>query len=166
MRLTDLRPRWATDDFLGIALKLLATVAISLYPSVTSVALKHELQVLDVLLLRYGVSALVFFPYLISRRSSLSGKKMAVGLLLALLNGVGMAFVAVSGLTFAPAAHQAILGPPTVAVWVVVLGFACFGIRPTRANLWGIIFISVGIVLLLRDVLATARTTPFSDTSV
>jgi drug/metabolite transporter (DMT)-like permease len=138
-----------TDDLLGVSLKMMAVVAVALYPVVTSLSLKQNLGVWDVLLLRFGVSGLIFVPYLAMRRSSITKRQWLGGLGIALLHGVGMACVAIMGLMFAPAAHGAILGPPTLAVWVVVFGTLFFGIRPSIESLVSVCLIGIGIVLLL-----------------
>jgi drug/metabolite transporter (DMT)-like permease len=100
-------------------------------------------------MLRFGVSALLFAPYLLWRATEISRRVWSVGLPLSFFQGWGMAGCAIFGLQYAPASHSAALGPGTISVWIVALGLLCYRVHVDRAKTLAIGIIVIGTALIL-----------------
>ncbi|MFO4986945.1 hypothetical protein RCK87_24670, partial [Salmonella enterica subsp. enterica serovar 1,4,[5],12:i:-] len=70
------------------------------------------------------------------------------GLILAVMSGFPMSFLLMTGLTFAPAAHGAVIGPGTVTVIGIVGSVVLFGALLTRQLVLGVIAVLVGLACL------------------
>jgi drug/metabolite transporter (DMT)-like permease len=136
-----------------IALGYLAALAVVLisavYPAITRVSVTTTLTPGDLLMLRFGISGLVFLPYLIWRRAEVPRSLWYVAIPLSFLNGWGMAGCAIIGLQFAPASHAVALGPGSISVWVAVLAGIAYGRKIDRAKALSISIIFIGIVIIL-----------------
>jgi len=144
----------------GYLAALAAVIVTAAYPAVTRVSVITTLTPADLLMLRFGVSALLFAPYLVWRAAAIPRRIWSVGLPLSFFQGWGMAGCAIFGLQYAPASHSAALGPGTISVWVAALGFLCYGLRIDRAKSLAIGLIVAGIALILASSfggLSTAR---------
>jgi drug/metabolite transporter (DMT)-like permease len=102
----------------------------------------------DLMLLRFGVGALLFLPYLALQFRAIRGDTWLRGIPLALFQGAGMAALVVCGLQFAPANHAAALGPGVAPAWVAVLGFLVFSRRPSARMIVGAALCAIGVATL------------------
>jgi drug/metabolite transporter (DMT)-like permease len=134
---------------LGYFAALAAVIVTAAYPAVTRVSVTTTLTPADLLMLRFGVSALFFAPYLLWRAGGIPRRVWSVGLPLSFFQGWGMAGCAIFGLQYAPASHSAALGPGTISVWIAALGFLCYKSKVDRAKALAIGIIVAGIVLIL-----------------
>jgi drug/metabolite transporter (DMT)-like permease len=134
---------------LGYLAALVAVVIISTYPAVTRVSVTTTLTTADLLMLRLGVSGLLFAPYLVWKASEIPARVWSVGMPLAFFHGWGMAGCVIFGLQFAPASHSVALGPGTISVWIAALGFLLYGINVHRGKLLAVAAIGGGVTLIL-----------------
>jgi drug/metabolite transporter (DMT)-like permease len=118
------------------------------YPVATRAGVTGSFVPDDLVVLRFGVGALIFLPYLLVRCRGISRAVWLWGLPLTLFQGVGMAALAICGMQFAPANHAAALGPGLNAAWVALLGFLIFARRPSRRAVVGALLCVSGVVLL------------------
>jgi drug/metabolite transporter (DMT)-like permease len=102
----------------------------------------------DLILLRFGVGALLFVPYLVLQFPAIRRDAWLQGIPLTLLQGAGMAALVICGLQFAPANHAAALGPGVSPVWVALLGFLFFSRRPSARIVFGAALCSLGVAML------------------
>jgi drug/metabolite transporter (DMT)-like permease len=118
------------------------------YPVATRAAVTTSFSPEELVALRFGVGTLLFAPYLALRLGGIGRDVWVLGLPLMLLQGAGMAALVICGLQFAPANHQAALGPGVAPAWVVLLGFVFFAKRPTIRMTVGAILCALGVVVL------------------
>jgi drug/metabolite transporter (DMT)-like permease len=102
----------------------------------------------DLMLLRFGVGALLFLPYLAMQSGAISRDAWLRGVPLTLFQGAGMAALVICGLQFAPANHAAALGPGVAPAWVAVLGFLVFSRRPSSRMIVGAALCAFGVITL------------------
>jgi drug/metabolite transporter (DMT)-like permease len=133
----------------GYLAALAAVLITATYPAVTRVSVTSTLTPGDLLYFRLGVSGLLFAPYLVRHRRSLTRADWRAALPLSFLHGWGMASCVVFGLSFAPASHAAALGPGAIAAWIALIGYAAYGIRVPSLRLAGIAIIGAGVVMML-----------------
>src|ERR1700693_1949281 len=107
---------------LGYLAALAAVAITSTYPAVTRVSVTTTLTPADLLMLRMGVSGLLFAPCLAWKAARISPGLWSAGMPLSFFHGWGMAGCTIFGLQFAPASHSAALGPGTISVWIALLG--------------------------------------------
>jgi len=112
-------------------------------------ALLNGLTPDDLVALRYGIAGTLLLPlFLRQGASDCAGVGWPRGIMLAVMSGVPMALLMNTGLSLAPAAHGAAIGPGTVTV-IGVLGSAyLFGVAPTRAALAGIGVVLAGLAAI------------------
>ncbi len=137
-----------------------AVVLAAAYPAVTRVSVTTTLAPADLLMLRLGVSGLLFAPYLVWKARDLPKGIWSIGVPLSFFHGWGMAGCVIFGLQFAPASHSAALGPGTISVWIAALSLLLYGISVDRKKVAAIAAIAVGTVLILAGSfggLSTAR---------
>jgi drug/metabolite transporter (DMT)-like permease len=134
---------------LGYLAALAAVVVTAAYPAVTRVSVTTTLTPADLLMLRFGVSALLFAPYLLWSAAEIPRRVWSVGFPLSFFQGWGMAGCAIFGLQYAPASHSAALGPGTISVWIAALGFLVYRINVDRARTLTLAVIVTGIALIL-----------------
>jgi len=101
------------------------------------------------MLLRFGVGALLFLPYLALQFRAIRRDAWLRGVPLTLFQGAGMAALVIYGLQFAPASHAAALGPGVAPAWVVLLGFLLFARRPPTLTTIGAVLCAVGVAMLV-----------------
>lgn len=117
-------------------------------------ALLNGLTPDDLVALRYGIAGTLLLPFFLGAGAAhCAGVGWRRGILLAVMSGVPMALLMNTGLSLAPAAHGAAIGPGTVTVVGVLGGFFMFGLAPTRAAVVGI-----GVVLAGLAAIAVAGT--------
>ncbi|MEO8717630.1 MAG: DMT family transporter, partial [Burkholderiales bacterium] len=118
------------------------------YPVATRAGVTGPFSPLDLMLLRFGVGALLFLPYLAQRCRAIRRDAWLRGVPLSLFQGAGMAALVIYGLQFAPANHAAALGPGIAPAWVALLGFLVFGRRPSACMIVGAAMCALGVVTL------------------
>jgi drug/metabolite transporter (DMT)-like permease len=132
----------------GYAAAALAVLICAAYPVATRAAISGEFSAGELVTLRFGVGALVFLPYLIVRFREIGRRAWLRGVPLTLLQGVGMGALVIGGLQFAPANHQAALGPGVSPAWVALLGFVLFARRPSPRMVLGGSLCALGVCML------------------
>jgi drug/metabolite transporter (DMT)-like permease len=100
------------------------------------------------MLLRFGVGALLFLPWVILHFRAIRRDAWLRGIPLTLFQGAGMAALVICGLQFAPASHAAALGPGVVPAWVALLGFLVFSMRPSARMIVGAVLCAIGVITL------------------
>ena len=118
------------------------------YPVATRAAVTGTFAAEELITLRFGVGALIFLPYLLMQLRAIRREAWLRGVPLTLFQGVGMGALVICGLQFAPANHQAALGPGVNSAWVAVLGFVVFARRPSPRIVIGAALSAVGVLLL------------------
>lgn len=112
-------------------------------------ALLNGLTPDDLVALRYAIAGTLLLPVFLHKGvADCAGVGWPRGILLAIMSGVPMALLMNTGLSLAPAAHGAAIGPGTVTV-IGVLGSAyLFGIAPSRAAIAGIAVVLAGLAAI------------------
>jgi len=118
------------------------------YPVATRAGVTGPFEAQDLMLLRFGVGALLFLPYLALHFRTTQRDAWRRGVPLTLFQGAGMAALVICGLQFAPANHAAALGPGVAPAWVALLGFLVFSRRPSARMIVGAALCAVGVVTL------------------
>lgn len=118
------------------------------YPVATRAGLTGSFAPDELIALRFGVAALVFLPYLALHGRAIERAAWLRGLPRVLFQGAGMGALVICGLQFAPANHQAALGPGVNSAWVALLGFLLFARLPSSRALLGAALCALGVVLL------------------
>jgi len=134
------------SGYLSAALAILIAAS---YPVATRAAVIGSFSPQELVTLRFGVGALLFLPYLLLRWPAIGRDAWLRGVPLTLFQGAGMATLVICGLQFAPASHQAALGPGIVPAWVALLGFLLFGRRPSGRIVAGALLCLAGVAALL-----------------
>jgi len=118
------------------------------YPVATRAGVTGSFTAEDLITLRFGVGALLFLPYLLMHFRAIPRDAWVRGLPLTLFQGAGMGALVICGLQFAPASHQAALGPGVCSVWVALLGFLVFAKRPSPRVVVGAALCTLGVLVL------------------
>jgi drug/metabolite transporter (DMT)-like permease len=145
---------------LGYLVAIAGIGIISAYPAITRISVTTTLTPADLLMLRFGVSGLLFAPYLLLKCRELPGRTWLVGVPLSFFQGWGMAGSVIFGLQYAPASHSAALGPGAISVWIAAFGFVLYGERLALRKISGMAAIVAGVILILASSfrgLSTAR---------
>lgn len=130
---------------------LAAAVAVLIwasYPVATRAAVTGTFGAEDLVTLRFGIGALLFLPYLLMHFRGIGRKAWLRGVPLTLFQGAGMGALVIFGLQFAPANHQAALGPGVNSAWVALLGFLVFARRPSPRIVIGALCCALGVLAL------------------
>ena len=118
------------------------------YPVATRAAVMGTFGAEELVTLRFGIGALIFLPYLLVHFRAIPRDVWLRGVPLTLFQGVGMGALVICGLQFAPANHQAALGPGINSAWVALLGFVVFARRPSMRVLIGAGLCAIGVCVL------------------
>lgn len=118
------------------------------YPVATRAAVTGSFTAEELVTLRFGVGALIFLPYLLLQCRSIGREAWLRGVPLTLFQGAGMGALVIFGLQFAPANHQAALGPGVNPAWVAILGFVVFAKRPSPRIVVGAALCTLGVLVL------------------
>jgi drug/metabolite transporter (DMT)-like permease len=122
-------------------------------------AVLNGLSAHDLLALRFATAGLILLPaFLRMGVADCGGVGWGRGLALAIMSGFPMSYLMFTGLTYAPAAHGATIGPGLVTVIGIVGGVMLFGTRLTRQLLAGICAVLAGLACL--GVAGTTHTNP------
>jgi drug/metabolite transporter (DMT)-like permease len=133
----------------GYLAALFAAAISGAYPAVTRVSITTTLTPADLLMLRLGISAILFAPFLVYKSGAIPRHVWSMGLPLSFFHGWGMAGCVIFGLQFAPAGHSAALGPGTISLWIAALGFLLYGAHLDRAKIAAVALIVAGMALIL-----------------
>ena len=113
----------------------------------------------DLLALRFGIAGLLLLPsFLAGGFATCGGVGWGRGILLAIMSGFPMSFLLLTGVTYAPAAHGATIGPGLVTVISIIGSVALFGALITRQLVFGIAAVLAGLVSL--GIAGTTHTNP------
>jgi len=118
------------------------------YPVATRAGVTGAFAPQDLMLLRFGVGALLFLPWLTLNFHAIRRDTWLQGIPLALFQGAGMAALVICGLQYAPANHAAALGPGVSPAWVALLGFVVFSRRPSPRIIAGASLCAIGVFAL------------------
>ena len=132
----------------GCLSALVAVLIFASYPVATRAGVTGSFAPQDLILLRFGVGALFFLPYLVTQFPAIRSDVWLRGIPLTIFQGAGMAGLVIFGLQLAPANHAAALGPGISPAWVAVLGFIVFAKRPSARMVLGAVFCSLGVLVL------------------
>jgi len=133
------------NGYLAAAVAVLIWAA---YPVATRAAVTGAFAPQDLVALRFGISALLFVPYLATQWRHIRRVDWFRGVPLTLFHGAGMAGLAIAGMQLAPANHAAALGPGASPAWVALLGFVVFAQRPSPRAVAGAVLCLTGVLLL------------------
>ena len=134
----------------GYATAMLAVLIFASYPVATRADVTGAFKPDDLILLRFGIAALLFLPYMAFRFRQVSRTTWRAGATLSLYQGAGMAGLVVCGLQFAPASHAAALGPGAAPAWAALFGYLIFSRRQSTWHVAGAALIVLGAVALVR----------------
>lgn len=114
----------------------------------------------DMLALRFVTAGFLLLPSFIMAGGlrDCGGLGWKHGLVLAVMSGFPMSFLLMTGLTYAPAAHGAVVGPGTVTVIGIIGGVALFGAVLTRQLVLGVAAVLIGLACL--GIAGTTLTNP------
>ena len=132
----------------GYAAAVVVVLTWASYPVATRAGVTGSFAPQDLMLLRFGVGALLFLPYLALRSRAIRRDAWLRGVPLTLFQGAGMAALVICGLQFAPANHAAALGPGVAPAWVALLGFLVFSRRPSARMIVGAALCAIGVITL------------------
>jgi drug/metabolite transporter (DMT)-like permease len=133
----------------GYCAAALAVLIWAAYPVATRAGVTGAFSAEELVALRFGVGALLFLPYLFMNFRAISRDAWLRGLPLTLFQGAGMGALVICGLQFAPANHQAALGPGASPAWVALLGFVFFAKRPSPRLIAGATLCALGVLALV-----------------
>ena len=126
----------------------LAVIIWAAYPVATRAGVTGTFTAGELVALRFGVGAALFLPYLLFHFRAIGRSAWLRGVPLTLFQGVGMGTLVICGLQFAPASHQAALGPGVSPAWVALLGFLVFAKRPSPGVVAGALLCAMGVLVL------------------
>jgi drug/metabolite transporter (DMT)-like permease len=132
----------------GYVAAAIAVLIWAAYPVATRAAVTGTFGAEELVTLRFGVGALIFLPYLLVQFRAIRGEAWLRGIPLTLFQGVGMGALVIFGLQYAPANHQAALGPGANSAWVALLGFVVFARRPSPRIVVGATLCAMGVLVL------------------
>jgi drug/metabolite transporter (DMT)-like permease len=132
----------------GYLAAAIAVIIWASYPVATRAAVTGSFAAMDLVALRFGLGALLFLPYLAFHYRTIRRTVWLKGLPLTLFQGAGMGALVICGLQFAPASHQAALGPGVSPAWVALLGFVVFAKRPSAGAVFGAVLCAAGVLVL------------------
>lgn len=136
------------NEVSGYGAAALTVLIAASYPVATRAGVTGSFTPQDLVLLRFGIGALLFLPYLLVHFSTIGRDLWLQGLPLTIFQGAGMASLVICGLQFAPASHAAALGPGASPAWVACLGFFLFSRRPFIEMVVGSSICLLGVLVL------------------
>jgi drug/metabolite transporter (DMT)-like permease len=132
----------------GVLWAALTVLIWAAYPVVTRLGVTQTLAPGDLFALRFGISALLFLPFLLWRASALPGGAWVKGIGLAACQGT-LAGLVIVGLAFAPASHASALVQGVVPAWLLVVGALFLGQRFGRRAAWTVALIAAGAAAMV-----------------
>jgi drug/metabolite transporter (DMT)-like permease len=149
----------------GLALGFLAASIWGSYLAMARAGVSAGLHATDIAALRYGVAGLIMLPWLLRHGiMGMAGMGMMKGAALTLLVGPFFIIIGVSGYSFAPLAHGAVVQPAALTLGSIGLAFLVLGDRPTTARVVGVAIIIAGLAVIAGPGLMTGTAlTPIGD---
>ena len=132
----------------GFAAAVVVVLIWASYPVATRAGVTGSFTPQDLMLLRFGVGALLFLPWVMLHFRAIRRDAWLRGIPLTLFQGAGMAALVICGLQYAPATHAAALGPGVAPAWVALLGYLVFSRRPSARMALGAGLCALGVVML------------------
>lgn len=112
-------------------------------------AVLNGLSAHDLLAMRFTIAGLLLIHVFgLKGWRDCAGVGWGRGLLLTLMSGFPMSYLMLTGLTMAPAAHGASIGPGTVTLIGIIGGVVLFGTRLTKPLVAGVIVVMCGLAAL------------------
>lgn len=137
------------EFWIGLASALGVVCLWTTFHLVSRAGVKSALTPYDLVVLRFGVSALVLLP--VAFRIGIGHLALRQALILALFAGPGFALFAFSGYVYAPAAHAGAILSGTVALFTALFARLFLGERVGGLQLAGLGVLAGGVVLLIGD---------------
>lgn len=137
---------WQLSGYSAAAIAVLVWAS---YPVATRAGVTGSFEPQDLMLLRFGVGALLFLPCLALHFRTIRRDAWLRGVPLTLFQGAGMAALVIYGLQFAPASHAAALGPGVAPAWVALLGYFVFSRPPSARMIVGAVLCAIGVITLV-----------------
>jgi len=134
----------AVSPLHGVFWAALTMLIWAAYPVVTRLSVTQTLSPEDLFALRFGVSAVLFVPYLAWHANALPGGAWLKGIGLALCQGT-LAALIIAGLELAPASHASALVQGVIPAWVLIVGAVVLGRRFQRGSARGVALIALGV---------------------
>ena len=133
--------------------------------SITRYGTQHGLTASDLVALRFGVAGVLLLPVFVRQGLlTCAGIGWTRGLALLVTSGAPMTLFMNTGLSYAPAAHGAAIGPGTVTTIGVLYGMVVAGIRPSAWTLAGLAAILTGLAAIaIAGSVAGASNVVFGD---
>lgn len=131
---------------------LWATLSLMIFSGwfvITRFSVTRELQIWDILALRFGGGALVLAPTILRPGACLPAAAWREGLLLCLLWGLPFVLLVALGLRLTSAAQAASIAPAAMPVFAGVIGGVVLGERQGTARWLGYGAIAVGLICLV-----------------
>lgn len=149
----------------GLALGLLAASIWGSYLAMARAGVSAGLHATDIAAIRYGVAGSIMLPWLLRHGiMGMTGMGMMKGAALTLLVGPLFVIAGVSGYSFAPLAHGAVIQPAALTLGSIGLAFLVLGDRPTIARVVGVAIILAGLAVIAGPGLMTGTAlTPIGD---
>jgi drug/metabolite transporter (DMT)-like permease len=142
----------AVSDRRQAAGYLWATLSLMIFSGwfvITRFSVTRELQIWDIMALRFGVGALVLAPTILRPGARLPASAWREGLLLCLLWGLPFVLLVALGLRLTSAAQAASITPAAMPVFAGVIGGIVQGERQGAARWLGYAAIAVGLICLV-----------------
>lgn len=131
---------------------LWATLSLMIFSGwfvITRFSVSRELQIWDIMALRFGGGALVLAPTILRRSARLPAAAWREGLLLCLLWGAPFVLLVAFGLRLTSTAQASSIAPAAMPVFAGVLGGIVLGERQGTARWLGYGAITVGLICLV-----------------
>lgn len=139
--------RWSPR--LAVGAMLVAMVLFGANFAISRWGIRHGLTAYDLVFLRFGISGPILLPFFLGRGlRDCAGIGWGRGAALALTSGAPITLLMSFGVTFAPAAHGAALGPGTVTIVGVAYAAIVAGALPPRLARLGLALALSGLVLM------------------
>lgn len=129
---------------LGVLCGLAVSLIWSGWSVATRFAMTTHLMPADVTFLRFGVSALFLWPFLLYRGSGIRSIGLAKILIMLIGAGVPFMMVASIGMRFAPASHVATLMIGSMPIFVALLSALLYKERFSRVQICGLLTVVAG----------------------
>lgn len=130
----------------GYAAAVVTVLIWAAYPVATRAGVTGSFSPEELMVLRFGVGAMLFLPYLALQFRAIRSDAWARGVPLTLFQGAGMAALVIYGLQYAPANHAAALGPGVAPAWAALFGFLLFSKRPSARTIAGATLCALGVI--------------------
>jgi drug/metabolite transporter (DMT)-like permease len=133
----------------GFAWAGLSVAILSGWFVVTRVGFRHDLQVWDVIALRFGEGAILLTPTLLVGPSRLPMRAWTQGIALAILWGAPFILLVGIGLQLTSATLASSIAPALMPIFAGAIGWMMFGEPPQKLQIFGYILIAAGLLVLI-----------------